>query len=209
MGITRICKATHRNLMVNITGGFTTHLTFASRQLASQHLCPSPTQATSIPSPPSPARVIRLPCIFRLPFSHTEIIAKGLFAVEVGSRASNRLPAPIARLSRSIRTTWVWPTTLAFLSAIPRAILLIEFARTLARLPAYQARWFNGLSSHISSITDYTQKSRLIEIEEKYCEIAAKRMSQLVFPIEEKAQIHEGTGLPQLTFIDMQPEGGV
>lgn len=162
---------------------------------------------------PLPSRVRFSNSKFRLPFCHTFITAKSAFSMEVRYGARNVFPTPVARARFNIRSAGVGLPGLGGYSAFKRTESLmplpcaygrfttmlaerrflfpparIEIARgrtkTLIRASIERVKWLSAIDAipclgflfHIPILSD-------IEIEERYCEIAARRLAQAVLPL--------------------------
>lgn len=187
MSITGFCKTTYRNFMVDIVSWFSAHSTLTIRKFPGFVFCCFPSTTTCIPSPTSPSRMIGLSKIFRLPLSHTKVITKDFMAVVIRCRAYDLLTTPITYPYYLIG--WSAMFIPAVMIAIKRTINSIKTTVGLKSISTSRAYLLNSStfifkSWHIPIIPDYVQKSRFIEIEEKYCEIAAKRMAQTVMELK-------------------------
>ena len=175
MSITRFGKATYRDFLMDFFSWMATHFTPSTRKFTSYNLSCLPSYPSIITLvATSPTGMSSSSHVLRLPFSHTEIITEGSLTVKISSSTCNWLTTPITKLSDLIGTARVRSTKFPLLSTFPRAILLIKFTRAFTRFAAYQASRLWLSLSHTSIIPH-------IEIEERYCEISAKRCSQQVF----------------------------
>jgi len=180
MSITRISKTSNGNLMMHTSSRLSTHLTFTTSQFNCVQTCGSPSYATCIAPTASPSRMCRFTDIFRLPFSHTKIIAKYFLTVKVSRSTSNRLSAPFTRLSDLVcrLAMFVAAVVVAVNRTVDslKAIIALKCVTT-SRANLHYCSYFTFESWHGYIIPH-------IEIEEKYCEIAARRMAQTVMALD-------------------------
>ena len=166
--------------------------------------CP-PANAIGAGNTASPPRMGLASSELRLPLSHAPVAAERLFAVEVALRPGNVLAAPFARTSLTTRPRRVRAPSLCPLGAFPRALFLASLSGSgggLSALGTEAFRWFApagperalvGAPSRIGpSVLRVVgrlarlTRTRLGELshvgilsdEEKWCEVAAKRLAQ-------------------------------
>lgn len=168
-----------------------------------------PTDAIGARSAAFPARVSRTDVELRLPFSHTCSATKWLFAMEVGRRSAEYLATPFTHLCNSVPALWPRATGLIFDPTLKRTIDLRPFAGSSGRLTAdptdrkrivaptglevafYGTVTLIGpavlrmviLVAILAVARFFTFHIHIIPQEERYCEIAARRLSQGVLPL--------------------------
>lgn len=155
-----------------------------------------------------------------LPFSHAGSIAECQRGVKISGRPSHALPAPVAKPRDAVRPPRIWPSPFGLLCAYKGAIFLSILGAGLATDAARWLRLrfapsvFQVARSRAESAIG-TAIQRMVlraaslarlhgiwiyhtviiphsEIEERYCEIAVKRLAQSVLqftdPIEQPLQ---------------------
>ena len=208
MGSTWVRETSDRNLVVDSLRRLSAHLAFTAREVPCQCPSGFPPHASCIAPTTSPARVGSLANIFGLPFSPTKIITKDILTMKISDRTGNRLAAPSTGLCCSIRPTRISSTEFTFLGTIPGAILLVSSPCAYGWVSTHETPIRNMFPPPMSQITIIRTKLlscfsilRMkrrqtlltiqhyievphnsiiphIEIEERYCAIAAKRMAQ-------------------------------
>lgn len=180
MSITRISKTPNRNLMVDMGRWLTAHLTSFTSNLTGYNFSLFPTYSPIVAIiASSPTRMSRLSYILGLPLSHTQIVTENPLAMKVRGSPYNWLTTPSAILGDFIgRLAMLLP---ALMVAIKRAINPVETLETIKRFATGRAYLLNCPSLIFESWHSYIIPH--IEIEEKYCEIAAKRCCQSVMAL--------------------------
>ena len=141
--------------------------------------CFIPNKSISFRSSAFPAGVIFPNLKFRLPLCHTAIVTKGFTRMKITSWAGNILTTPRTLLSYFV--SWSAMFISPAMVTMRRTINSVKANITIKSLATSWAYPLNCM--------DFTLKSRHIliiphiEIEEKYCEIAAKRCSQGIFKL--------------------------
>lgn len=143
-----------------------------------------------------------------LPFCHASISAEHPFAVEVAGRSGYVFAAPLARVGFKIASAWVGSPGLPRHAARERTEPLSALARAIGRRAARLThRCGRGTPTVLQIAGRRTEPLGLAiagkrpaapntmafhlpiiaclrEIEERYCEIAARRLDQMVLPME-------------------------
>jgi len=129
--------------------------------------------------PTSPARMSFTTLMLRLPFRHAEIIAKDFARVEVACGTDHRRATPRTFLCGFI--SWFAVLVSALMIAAKRTV---QFILTLKCTERFAARWTMFLNRSYFSLKSWHERIiPYIEIEEKYCEIAVRRLAQEVLPL--------------------------
>jgi hypothetical protein len=164
---------------MNIFGFSPAHFTAATRQFSGEFTGGFPAGSASVATASGPSRMSRFANVLRLPFCHAEIIAKGFLRVKITGRSYYVAFTPCTLLCEFVRRF----TSLvsALMVAVKRTVNSFQALKALKLIAAGRARFCDG--------SDFTFESRHgaiishIEIEEKYCEIAVKRLRQEVLPL--------------------------
>ncbi len=165
--------------------------------------------------PALPTGVSRADVVLRLPLGHAGTRAEQPVAVKVGCWATEILTTPLATLRRAITSTRIRLTLLPLNTALHGAQLLRALACTRRWLATDQAgalHWFTPPCPQLAgwraiclgllraptvlgmirlpatfAIARYCHvlHTRIISQQERYCEIAARRLSQQVLHLEE------------------------
>lgn len=154
MSIRRFLKAPHRDLMVNFFSRFSTcfALAFRSRQGFLSCLFPAASATASYPTTPSRMRFASV--IFRLPFRHTNVIAKGFFGVEIRCCPFNCFSAPIASSCCPASPGKQRFSKLSLGIALWRAELLLKFQSVSAkRTESFRLLWTPSIKKVTSNGT--------------------------------------------------------
>ena len=158
-----------------------------------------------------PSRVKRTNVELGLPLSHAVISAKNAIRVEVTRRSRDRIAAPVAWLRHSVGSTRIRSSQLGELSAFRRAkplapaasleLATADIARrdhtltpsccevavtrtiTAASPSVFGVEVIAALFADANLFALHTPILSRIEIEERYCEIAARRLEQQVLPL--------------------------
>lgn len=152
--------------------------------------CHPPSTASCVSPATGPSGMIFLTDITGLPLSHTSVITKGFFSMEITGWASNVLSAIVTLFCKFI----LWPAMLiaSLMIASQRTIDFIETQKGRESLFASRANLFNCMIFVLKSWHDYlvsfsisnVKKNNIgIEIEEKYCAIAVERLKQGVLAL--------------------------
>ena len=170
-------KTPNRDFVMNFFGSFATHFTPALRDIPSFFSRSFPATTTSIPSATSPSRMIFLTKIFGLPFSHAKVIAKNLFRMKITCWADYIVTTPLAFFNYLIcRFTML---VAALVIAFERAVNSLKASKGFERMMTAWTYFLN--SSYFVFESWHSLIIPHIEIEEKYCAIAVKRLQQEVF----------------------------
>jgi len=151
--------------------------------------CPPSTSPCVSPAS-CPSRMVFLADVFGLPLSHTPITAKCLFRMEITGGADHIISAIITLFCKFI--LWLAMLIASLMIAIQRTIDFIETHKGRKDLLAGRTFLFNCVIFVLKPWHDYlvsfsisnVKKNNIgIEIEEKYCEIAVRRLQQEVLPL--------------------------
>ena len=179
-------KTSNGNFMMHGIRGLFTQLTFSFRPSSCLFFGGTPSTSTGISSPSRPSGMIGLTQMFRLPLSHTGIITECFFSMKIACRSYNIFPAKVALFYDFIGrlATLVTPLMIANRGTV-KPILALERLKRFAAGRAYflDTVIFIFKSWHRDIVTFFANKIKTIEIEEKYCQIAVKRLSQGVLPL--------------------------
>jgi len=171
-----------------------------------------PADAVGTGNAPLPSRVRFAGHELRLPFGHAAARAKETLAVEIASGSAELLPAPFADVLDLTALSEVRPADLSLNPAFQGGVDLLPLASTLRGLAANGTRRGGVVPPSRLQVTGHRAISllgptvlRMIgfaavfavarlfafhipvisqEIEERYCEMAARRLAQDVLPAE-------------------------
>ena len=181
-----ILKTSNGYFMMHSISWFFTRFTPSLSSLSCFFLSSLPSTPTGISFPTSPSWMVGLSHIFRLPLSHTVIIAKYFFRVKITRRSDNFFTAEGTRFYNFI--CWFTMLVASLMIAFQGTVYFIKTHKCLKFITASGADFrkrviFIFKSWHKIIISQYPIKINTIEIEEKYCQIAVKRLSQGVLPL--------------------------
>ena len=199
--------------MMNVTRlAFLAPLAYAARTLHRTQSSHTPSNPVGSGGSPLPAWMADAVHEFRLPFCHATVRAKRLVAVKITGRPAEFITAPCAYLCDAIRPAGIGSPDLCGNTTRHRAIFLralacvryviaaklaligLSGAPTIGELTLARTEglWFfrptaiqrvKGLSAMFTIARLVTSHTYIIPHNERYCEIAARRLSQEVMAI--------------------------
>ena len=186
MSIGGTLKTSNWYFVMNRIGWFFTRITFPLRSFSCFFFSRHPSTPASVPCSSMPSWVKFFSYVYRLPLSHTVIIAKYFFRVKITRRSDNFFTAEGTRFYNFI--CWFTMLVASLMIAFQGTVYFIKTHKCLKFITASGADFrkrviFIFKSWHKIIISQYPIKINTIEIEEKYCQIAIKRLSQGVLPL--------------------------
>jgi len=174
-------KTSNGNFMMHGISRLFTDLAFALGPSSRFFFGGTPSTSTGVSSSSRPPRMVGLTQVRRLPLGHAGIITERFFSMKIACRPYNIFTAKIAFLNYLVGR---FTTFIASLMITKRGT--IKPVLTLECLKYVTAGWayfldtvvFIFKSWHGNIIVLFTNKIKTIEIEEKYCEIAVKKLGQ-------------------------------
>ncbi len=160
----------------------TTDLTLSLRQSPRFGLRCSPSTSSCVSPAPCPSGMVFLADILGLPFSHTSVITKGFFSMEITGWPGNFLSAIVTLFCKFI----LWLTVLvpSLMITRRRTINAVKALKRLKSISASRTHFFDRMNFVFKSwhranlIIKNTLSRDGIEIEQKYCDIAIERLRQ-------------------------------
>jgi uncharacterized membrane protein YhaH (DUF805 family) len=187
MSIGRGFETPYGDFMMNGISQNPTDFTLSLRQSPRLGLCCPPSTSSCVSPAPCPSGMVFLADILGLPFSHTSVITKGFFSMEITGGSGNVISAIVTLFCKFI--LWLATLIASLVVAIRRTIDFIETQKGRKDLFAGRANLFNCVMFIFESwhsyniITNNSLSIVGIEIEQKYCDIAIERLRQGVLPL--------------------------
>jgi hypothetical protein len=187
VSIGRVFETPNGNFMMDCIGLRFTY--FASSPGTPSRLfpCGLPSTPSGVSPSTRPPGMIFLSDILGLPFCHAPVITKRHLGVKITGGTNYLLSAVVASFGHFVFRFAMLVSPLMITGK--RAVDSIKTAKGLKGIPASGAHFFNGMififkSWHKFNLVIKNTLSRVgIEIEEKYCEIAVRRLQQEVLPL--------------------------
>ena len=179
MSLRRSRKASYWNLVMYLLGLSPTHFALTTGENPSKFSSLIPSATTSIAFPSCPTRMGIAAMVDRLPLRHTEIVTENFSRMKVARWPDNFRGTPSTNLCDFF--CWLASLISSLMIAAKRAINSI-----LARIGIeyLAARWADLLSfPRFSFESWHGHIIHHIDIDDKYVEIAVRRLAQEVLPL--------------------------
>ena len=172
--------------MMHSISWFFTRFTLSLSSPSCFFLSSFPSTSTGISFPASPSWMVGLPHIFRLPLSHTKVITKYFIRMKVTCWPYHIFSTKSTLFNLFIgRSAMLLSTVMITRSRTIQLVLALKCLKWFftSRTYLFNTMVFILKSWHRNIITIFIKKIKTIEIEEKYCAIAVKRLGQGVLPL--------------------------